>query len=305
METSTIAPDRATLLAFAGAVVIGGSNFVAVKFSNDELAPLFGAAIRFAAAALLFFLILYVRRLPMPRGRALVGAALYGLLGFGVAYALLYYALVGLSAGASSVILASTPLATLILAVVHGQEKFTTRGLVGGLLAIAGIAVLSAGTLGGDVRPIYLASALLGAIAVAESSVVVKGFPSTDPITTNAVGMAVGAVFLTVASILFKEEWVLPPSTTTWVVLAWLVVAGSVVLFMLFLFVIKRWTASASVYILTLMPVVAVTLGVLLKGEEVTLQFLLGAALVLIAVYVGALSRERPRQEAVLERSHA
>jgi drug/metabolite transporter (DMT)-like permease len=244
---------------------------------------------------ILFFVLMYVRRLRLPRGRALLGAALYGLLGFGIAYAFLYYALVGLSAGTSSVILASTPLATLVLAVLHGQERFTTRGLLGGLLAIVGIGVLSADTLGGDVRPIYFISALLGSVAVAESSVVVKAFPSTHPITTNAVAMVVGSLFLAGASLIFNEEWMLPQTTQTWLVVAYLAVPGTVALFILFLVVIIRWTASATVYVLTLMPVVAVTLGVLFMDEEVTIQFVLGAVLVLTAVYVGAISEERRR----------
>jgi drug/metabolite transporter (DMT)-like permease len=288
------APDRATLIAFAGAVLIGGGNFVAVKFSNEALPPFFGAALRFSGAMVLFFALMYFRRLPFPRGRALLGAALYGLLGFGVAYAFLYYALVGLSAGTSSVILASTPLATLVLAVLHGQERFTIRGLMGGVLAIVGIGILSADTLGGDVRPIYFVSALLGSLAVAESSVVVKGFPSTHPITTNAVAMVVGSVFLALASLVFGEQWALPETTQTWLVLAYLAVPGTVALFILFLVVIIRWTASATVYALTLMPVVAVVLGVLLRNEKVTIQFVVGAVLVLTAVYVGALLPRRP-----------
>ncbi len=292
---------RTTLLAFAGAVVIGGSNFVAVKFSNEALPPFFGAAIRFAAASALFFVILFVRRLPVPRGRAFLGATIYGILGFGISYALLYYALIGLTAGTSSVILASTPLLTLVLAVLHGQERFTTRSLVGGSLAIAGIAILSAGTLGSDVRPIYLAASLLGALAVAESSVAVKGFPNTHPITTNAVGMAAGAALLVIISLLFKEKWVMPSDTQTWFVLAYLVVAGSVALFILFLVVINRWTASATVYVLTLMPVVAVTLGIALLDEQLTWQFVVGSALVLIAVYFGALSQRAPATQPAAE----
>ncbi len=80
-------PERATLLAFIGAVVVGGGNFVAVRFSNEKLPPLFGAPLRFGAAAVILFRIARVRGVPLPRGRAASGAALYGLLGFGLAYA--------------------------------------------------------------------------------------------------------------------------------------------------------------------------------------------------------------------------
>lgn len=286
-------PDRITLAAFAGAVVIGGANFLAVKLSNEELAPLFGAALRFAGAALLLLLLARLRRWPLPRDRAALGAALYGLLGFGLAYGFLYFALVGLSPGMTSIVTAAAPLVTLAFAVAHGQERFTRRGVLGGLLAIAGIAVLSARAISGDLRPVYFLSAVLAVAAIAESTVVVKGFPRAHPFTTNAIGMATGATFLAIASLVFREEWVVPRTGQTWLVLTWLVLAGSIGLFALFLYVVARWTASATVYLLTVMPVVAITLGVLFADEELSVELILGAALVMSAVYVGALSRER------------
>lgn len=286
--------DRSTLAAFGGAVLIGGANFVAVRFSNEELQPLFGAALRFAAAGLLLLLVTMVRKLPLPRGRAAIGAAIWGSLGFGLAYGLMYFALVGLSAGTTSVIGAAVPLVTLVLAVAHRQERFTIRGIFGGVLALAGIALISARSIEREIRPVYVASALLAVVAIAESSVVVKGFPRAHPVTTNAVGMTVGALLLAGGSLASGEEWRLPETGRTWIVLLWLVIAGSIGLFALFLFVIKRWAASASVYALTLMPVVAVTLGAVLADEEVTPTLVAGGVLVLTAVYVGALSQRDP-----------
>lgn len=295
-ERNVGVPDRGTLTAFLGAAFIGGTNFVAVKYSNEELDPLFGAALRFVLATLVLFAVNSAMRLPLPRGRAAMGAVIYGLLGFGVSYALLYVALVDLSPGVASVILAGTPLATLALAVLHRQERFSPRGLIGGLLAVTGIGILSSGSLGGDLDVRYLLAALLGMLAVAESSVLIKSFPKIHPVTTNTVGMAAGTILLAIASLIFGEQWALPQTGRTWIVLAWLVVAGSVGLFVLFLYVIARWTASASVYALTLMPVVAVTLSALLGQEDVTLGLVLGGVLVIAAVYTGALSpRPNPR----------
>ncbi|MDQ3475213.1 MAG: EamA family transporter [Actinomycetota bacterium] len=284
-------PDRLTLAAFGAAVLIGGSNFVAVKFSNAELAPMYGAAVRFTAAAIVFLLLGWALSLPLPRGRALLGSAVYGALNFGVAYGLLYFALLEISIGMSAVIMATVPLFTLILAVLHGQERFTTRGIVGGVLAVAGIGVLSLNSLEADVPLLYVLAAVLGAVAVAESTVLVKGFPRAHPVTTNGVGMVAGALLLWIASVVAAESWIVPEQARTWASLGWLVVAGSVGLFYLALFVIGRWTASASAYVLTLMPVVAVALGALLADEPITPEVVGGTALVLLAVYVGAIRR--------------
>jgi drug/metabolite transporter (DMT)-like permease len=279
-------------------VLIGGSNFVVVKLSNLELAPLYGAAIRFTAAAVIFAVLAKVLSLPFPRGQALRGSLVYGALTFGVTYGLLYVALLEISAGMAAVIMAAVPLLTLLLAVLHSQEHLTLRGIVGGLLAVTGIGVLSLQSLGGGLPLLYVAAAVVAAVATAESAVVVKAFPRAHPVTTNAVGMVAGSVPLWAASAILQESWTVPREPRTWAAIAWLVLAGSVCLFYLFLFVIQHWTASATAYSLTLMPVVAVAVGAALAGEAITLEVALGAVLVVLAVYVGAIRRSTRTESA-------
>jgi drug/metabolite transporter (DMT)-like permease len=288
--------ESGALGVFAAAVVIGGANFVAVKTTVEELAPLYGAATRFALAGLVFFAILALRRTPLPRGAALVGAAVYGTLGFGVAYALMYVALVELSVGVASVLMAAVPVFTLALAALHRLEPITARGLTGGALAVGGIAVLSLRSFGGDVPALYLLAALVAPIVVAESAVVAKRFPRTDPIATNAVGMIVGAVALAPVSFVAGEAWTVPQEPATWASAAWLVLAGSVGLFWAFLFLVQHWTASAATYAVPLMPVVAVALAAAIAGEAVGAVEMLGAVLVIGGAYVGALKGRQRRE---------
>jgi drug/metabolite transporter (DMT)-like permease len=290
-------PDTKTYAAFAGTVVIGGANFIAVSLSNKEVPPLFGAASRFALAALLFFLIARAWRVPLARGRAAAGAAVYGLLGFGAAYALLYYSLVGLAAGIAAVVVATVPLFTLAIAVLFGQERLSLHRVVGGVLAVTGIAILSLDTFRGDLGRSYLIAAIIGAVAIASSSVVAKAFREVHPVNMNAIGMAAGTVLLTVSSLLAGEHWALPRDSQTWTAISWLVILGSVGLFQLFLYVIRRWTASATVYATSGMPVVAVALGAVVLDQPVTAEVLIGGAMVIAAVYVGAIfgRREPPK----------
>jgi drug/metabolite transporter (DMT)-like permease len=285
--------DRATLGAFAGAVVIGGANFVAVKVTVEDLAPLYGAASRFALASLVFFAILVASRTPLPRGTALAGAAVYGALGFGAAYALMYVALLELSVGVASVLMATVPVFTLAFAALQRVEPLTVRGLGGGALAVAGIAVLSVRSLGGEVPLPYLLAALVAPAVIAEATIVAKRFPRTDPVAANAVGMLVGTALLAAASLAANEAWTVPDAGATWAAAAWLVVAGSVGLFWLFLFVVQRWTASASTYAIPLMPIVAVALAAAFAGEAVGPEEAAGGLLVIAGAYVGALQRAR------------
>ena len=80
-------PRPLVLAAFATTVVIIGVNFVAVRLSNTGLAPGWGAAFRFGIAAWLLLGFVLARRIPLPSGRALVGAVLYGTFTFAAFFA--------------------------------------------------------------------------------------------------------------------------------------------------------------------------------------------------------------------------
>lgn len=285
--------DNKTYAAFAGTVLIGGTNFIAVSLSNQEMPPLFGAAVRFALAALLFFLIARARGVPLANGRAAVGAALYGLLAFGIGVALLYYALMGLSAGTVAVVVAAVPLLTLVLAVLLRQEHLSGRRVVGGILVMAGIAVLSAGTLGGSLSRSYLLAAILAAIVSALSSIIAKSLTDVHPLNLNAIGATSGMALLAVGSLVAGEHWALPHQAQTWVAVLWLVLLGSVALFQFYLYVLRRLTASVTVYAVAGMPVIAAGLGAVLLDQPITTSVLAGGALVIAAVYVGAISGMR------------
>jgi drug/metabolite transporter (DMT)-like permease len=292
---ATPAPDRITLALFFTVVLIGGSNFVAVRFSNAELPPYWGAALRFLPAGVLLLAAMAVRRVPFPHGASLRGAAIYGALNFGLGYALGYYGLQDTPAGTAAVVLATVPLFTIALVAVHGLEPFRFRGVIGGLIALAGIGLVFREQLSASVPLLSLLAILGNALIAAEASVIAKGLPRMDPIATNAVGMLVGGVMLLALSIAAGEPHELPRTATTWIVLVYLALIGSIGLFGLFLLMLRRWTASASSYAIVVMPLVAIALGGLLRGETITSVFFVGGTLVAAGVYIGALSRSVTR----------
>jgi drug/metabolite transporter (DMT)-like permease len=283
-------PDPATLAAYATMILIAGSNFVAVRFSNEELPPFWGATLRFAIACALFFSVMRWRGAVLPRGRALAGVAIYGALGFGAFYALMYWALVSVPAGLASVLVALVPLLTFFLAIAHGLERFRLRGVAGALIAVAGIAVVFVEQLGGAVEVAPLLACIAAAACAAESAVLAKLFPRVDPAATNAVGMLSGLAILAPLSLVAGEIWTMPQRTDTILAVTYLTTIGSVGLFALFLYVLRRWTATATSYLLVLSPLVTVAVASLLAGERISPQFAVGGVLVGVGVYIGALS---------------
>jgi len=288
--------ERVALAAFLVGSVLAGGNAVGVRFSNRELSPLWGAGFRFALAAALLAALMAVLRLAPPQGRALTGAVLYGALNFGAAFALAYYGFVEVHAGLGQTLLAVVPLATLLLAVLQRQEHLRVSGIVGSLLALVGIAVLSQAPLREAVPFLSILALLASAMCFAQAAIVVRRFPSVHPVTMNAVAMGAAAVLLVAGSVLAGEPIELPELAATWAAIAYLVVVGSVLVFSLYVLVLRYWSASRTSYTFVLVPVVTVALSAWLDDEPVRLGLVIGGALVLIGVYVGAL-RQGERSE--------
>jgi drug/metabolite transporter (DMT)-like permease len=284
-----VEPNDRALAAFVVGTVLAGGNAVGIRVSNRELDPLWGAGLRFFLAACILGAVMAVMRLTLPRGRALLGVLIYGTLIFGGAFSLSYYALVRIHAGLGQTLLALVPLATLLLAVLQRQERLRLAAVVGTLVSIAGIGVIS-GVSGGESMPLLSLLAVLGAVlCFAQATVLVRHFPPVHAVTMNALGMTAGSAILVALSLLLDESIVLPERGATWLALAYMVALGSGPVFVLYLVVVRLWSASRAAYAFVLVPIVAVLLSAWIDDEPIGAGLILGGLLVLAGVYVGAL----------------
>lgn len=280
------------MLAFVTIVVLLGVNFVAVRFSNAELPPFWGAALRFIIASAILFAVVRLRRIPLPRGKALTGAVLYGAVLFGIMYALAYWSLLFVNSGIAAVTFATIPLLTMLMAVSQKLERLTWRSAAGVLLVIVGIGVVFQEQLRSAVPLLPLLFLLLAAVSGALSGIIIKRFPRSHPISTNAVGMAVGSALLVALSLAFGESWRLPALPATWAALGWLIMSASIS-FILMVWLLSKWTATAVSYSTVLQPLVTVAVASWLAAEQITMLFVAGGLFALAGVYVGVISGQR------------
>ena len=298
---SVALPERNVLLAFGAFIVVGGGASVAIRITYGEMAPFWAATSRFAIAALIFWGLVVARKLPLPRGRALLGAVLFGALTVGLAFALIGWGLVETPASVYQILMALVPLATLFLSSFQGVEAITQRGIIGSLLAVVGIAVTVAGTDASGISIPHIIAILGAAVFIAEGGVLIKRFPKNPPVVTNAIAMTTGTLILAAVSLLRGETWNAPTETDTWVAFIYLTLFVTVVAFMLYMFVLGKWTASGTSYGFVLVPLVTIVVAATVAGESITPAVLVGAVLVLAGVYVGALMPSKVKQEALWE----
>lgn len=296
--TTSVLPGRKVLLAFLVFIIVGGGASVAIRITYQELAPFWSASARFGLGALIFWIIAYFKKLPLPKGRSLLGAALYGLLGVGLGFVLIAWGLVKTPASLYQILMAMVPLATIFLSAGQGIEAITRRGIFGSLLAIVGIVITVGGSRSTDISIPHIIAIIIAAVFIAESSVVIKRFPPNPPVMTNAISMTIGAIVLGSASIISGEAWTIPSQLSTWIAFLYILIFVTVVAFLLYMFVLGKWTASGTSYGFVLVPLVTMLVAAQIGGEKITFNFIIGAAFVLSGVLVGALLPGKKKVEA-------
>ncbi|MGW8224370.1 MAG: DMT family transporter [Anaerolineales bacterium] len=287
-------PDNKTLAAFVLFVVLAGGASVAVRITYGELAPFYSGAARFAIAAVIFWILLFLRKIPVPRGQAFLGAALFGTLSVGLAFAFIAWGLVATPASTYQVLMALVPLLTIFFAFLHGVERIRWQGLLGSLLAVGGIAVVVGGASGDGLSLPHILAIIAGAACLSEAGVIAKKFPRSHPIATNAIAMTIGAIILGTISLVAKETWILPTQVDTWLAFGYLTIFVTIIVFLTYLYILGRWTASGTSYGFVLTPLITIVIASTLAGEQITMSFIAGGVLVLGGVLVGALLPSKP-----------
>ena len=166
--------------------------------------------------------------------------------------------------------------------------------MVGAMLALGGVLLMSQVALDASVSIGTILVAMGAAFCLAEGAVLVRIFPPEHPVTLNAVGMTVGAGVLLIASLLAGNRMVLPELQATWLALAYMVVIGTGVVFLLWVYVLEHWEASRAAYNFVLLPPITLFFSNLITGEDVGVEVVFGGLLILAGVYIGALRPTLP-----------
>lgn len=283
---------RAPTATLPVAAALLGANWVAIRVSNTELAPLWGAGIRLVIASLLLLTIARIGRVTFPRERPLAGALLYGSVGYGLNTALVYWSLVHLSAGAVAVIFAALPLAQSLISSRVGHERLTASSALGALLVLLGVIAVFSDRLQAGAPASPILGAFIAMLGAAAAAAIVRSFPDTHPVATNTLGTGAGGVLLVAASLFAGETWTLPASPDARVAVAYLPFS-TVALVLLLTHIIVRWSATAAAYVTVLSPLVALPLASVVLSETFSASFYVGAGVIGLGTYLGAIRGQR------------
>ena len=294
MESSSTRPAWKTLLAFTIIYFVWGSTFLAIRVGVREVPPLLLAALRFLISGLVLYGWTRMRGERAPNRRQWMSAFLLALLIFVFDYGLLFWAEQRVPSGLAAVMMATIPVfMALSEIIILRTQRLTLRLALALLIGIAGVAVLVSRSLNLGGAPINRTGALaliVGAISWSIASALTRKLPlPSSKVVSSAAQMLAGGVLLTIASAIFGEFPSFHPSSVSlaaWFSLLYLIVAGSIVGFTAYVWLLHHESPTKVGTYAYVNPVVAVILGYFLAGEELGPRTILGTVFVLVSVIV-------------------
>lgn len=270
--------------------MIWGSTWLFIKLGLRDLPPFTFVGIRFLLASFILGLIIYFRKIPLPKDRRdWQFMAWTGLLCFTVNYGLVFWGEQYISSGLAALLNATMPFFGMFIAHHYlPAERITPIKIGGVLLGTFGVGLIFSNQLHLQGTLALLASIgiVVGALVAAYANVLIKlRGKHIDPTVISAGQMLFGFPPLLLVGILtegnpFLFKWT-PLAITS---LIYLTVLGSCVAFMLYFWMLQRIQVTNALLLLLVMPLVAVTLGKLVNGEELTWRILIGGACIVSGV---------------------
>ena len=299
METSR--PTWKILLAFAIVYFVWGSTYLFIRVGVREVPPFLLAAMRFLVAGLVVYGWMIARGEPSPSGRQWLSAFFLAFLIFVLDYGLLFWAEQRVPSGIAAVMMATIPVFMAMFEIMFLRtQRLTVRLALALLIGIGGVAVLMSQSLNLGGAPIDRAGAVALIVAsmswsVASSLTRKLPLPSSKVMSSGA-QMVAGGVLPTMTAAVLGEFQTFHPAAVSrgaWLSLLYLIVAGSIIAFTAYVWLIHHESPTKVGTYAYVNPVVAVLLGYFLGGEELGLRTILGTLLVLISVVVITTARTK------------
>lgn len=277
--------------AFFAIYVIWGSTYMFNKIAVGELAPFMLASVRFITAGLLIFIIASILGISIKiNKRQLINTTIAGFLFLTFGNGLAVWALKYVDSGFAALIISAQPLMILLLMRIHQGKKIKLMSVIGVILGIIGIYLLI-----GQQEVLAKENAVIGILMIVAcmfgwaygSLFVGKAELPPNYFVNTGYQMVTGGLMLVFVSLLIGEPWSLP---TTWsndvqISMLLLILLGSIVAFTSFNYLLKIVSPEKVATSTYVNPIVALFLGWYFLDEQITLQSIIAAIVLLTGVY--------------------
>ena len=272
--------------------LIWGGSFFFNAVALRGFAPLTIVALRVGFGAVCLWLIVLAMKYPLPRDPALwIRFLVMGILNNAIPFTLIVWGQQHIASGLASIVNATTPLFTVLVAnLLLQDEKLTINRLTGVVIGLAGVAVMvGSDALDGFGQNAWAQIAVLAAsVSYAFASVFGRRFSALPPMITAAGQVTASSVVMIPLALAVERPWTAPAlSIEAWSAVIGLAVVCTALAYCLYFSILKRAGATNIVLVTFLIPPSAILLGILFLGEsissvEIAGMLAIGAGLALI-----------------------
>jgi drug/metabolite transporter (DMT)-like permease len=264
-----------------------GGSFFFTAIALRELPPLTIVALRVGLAAMILSIVVRAVALEMPRDRRLWADFFgMGLLNNVAPFCLIVWGQTAIGAGLASILNATTPLWTVVVAhVFTADEKLTSGRLAGVMLGFVGVAAMigpeALGGLGNDI--VAQLACVAAAISYAFAGVYGRRFKRTGvaPMLVAAGQLCASSAMIVPIALLVDRPWTLAmPGLATSGAILGIAALGTALAYVLYFRILAGAGATNLLLVTFLIPVSAIILGSVALGERLDLRHAVGMALI-------------------------
>ncbi len=280
------------LFLFITTILIWGSTWIAISLQVGDVPLMVSVFYRFAIAAVLFMPVLAIMgRLDIPKARHHPFIIAQALCLFSLNFIFLYAAANYIPSGLIAIIFSLSTIYNALNARIFFKEAISPRVIVAGLLGLAGLTLIFLPDVLGEIDGTMASESLRGALLAAAGTFLFSlgnmlsrrnAAHGLSTASTNAWGMAYGALILLVLITATATPFVAPPNTTYAAALLYLAIFGSIIGFTTYLLLVVRVGSSRAAYATVLFPIVAITLSALFENFHVTTTTIVGILLAML-----------------------
>jgi drug/metabolite transporter (DMT)-like permease len=278
-------------LALVALYFVWGSTYLAIRVALESYPPFLMAGTRFLVAGGALYAFLRWRGMPAPTRTQWINSAITGTLLLGMGNGLVCYAEQSVASGLAAVAVAAMPLFAAVFGGLYGQwpRRMEWLGLAVGF---AGVVLLN---LGGSMTgaPLGAIALLIAAMSWAFGSVWSRRRNMPPAAMNTAAQMLAGGTVLFVGALLFGERYPAMPSMASTLALGYLAVAGSLIGFTAYLYLLNTVRPALATSYAYVNPPVAVLVGAMFAGEAIHAFDVVAMIVILGGVGLIALARDK------------
>jgi drug/metabolite transporter (DMT)-like permease len=277
-------------LALGTVYLVWGSTFVALAIVIRDLPPFLAMSVRHLVAGTVLLAV------SLPRGdragdrigrRQVVAGFVFGGLLFVTGHGLLAWSQQTVPAGVAALLVGTIPIWMALFDRVAFGKRLPARAYAGIALGFAGLAFLFDPFGEGSVDRVGALVIVLSAMCWAVGSLYSRGAPlPSRPLVSAGLASLCGGILLAVYSVISGEVGQATWTQDAVLGLAYLIVMGSFVGFTTYVWLLRAAPISLVSTYAYVNPIVAVALGWLILGEDITTQMVVAGAAVLVSVAV-------------------